>query len=425
MARESTSDHPSETDTHSLRVRWADAASSYLRSRFSSAIQRAAENQLLHICEFRGLALDIASVGTWDFDIKKNEVSGDDRACAIFGAKKNRLSFEEVIDASHPEDREKVRAAVEKILQPGSDGKYFLEHRVLWPEGTIRHVGVKGQVFFTDAEHQNPIRFIGTVTDISDRKAAEQALWRTRDDLARLTEDLERTVQERTSKLRETVADMEKFSHALVHDMRAPLRAMESYAFLLREELKSTGSERIRQYLEHISNASKRLDHLILDALNYSHAVRSDLKLNPVNLHKLIEDMIHSYPSFQSPRANVRIIGELPIVIGNIAGLTQCFSNLLANAVKFVKPNTVARVEIYAENLGSRCRIYVRDNGIGIAKECHERIFDLFQRLHNNYEGTGLGLAIVRKVAGQMGGAAGVESEPGTGSRFWIELGVS
>src|SRR5262249_42782889 len=116
--------------------------------------------------------------------------------------------------------------------------------------------------------------------------------------------------------------------------------------------------------------------------------------------------------------------------------LTQCFSNLLGNAVKFVASGTQPRVRIWTEDgvlpkvthasngtsNGSVVRIWIEDNGIGIAKEAQGRIFDMFQRAHPGYEGTGTGLAIVRKVAERMAGQVGVESEPGKGSRFWLEL---
>ena len=320
-----------------LSGRMADAAASFLRTRFSTAIQRAAKQELSGVAEFRRLALEVANVGTWEFNLKTNEVLGDDLACAIFGAPENLLSFEQVIACTHPEDRQKVRQAVQEILQPGSHGRYEMEHRVVWPDGSLHWVSVKGQVFFA-APQGEPTRFVGTVTDISARKAAEEAIKQTRDDLAKISADLERIVEERTSRLRETVLELEQFSHALVHDMRAPLRAMESYAFLLREEVKETQSQRVRDYLERIRASSRRLDHLILDALNYSQVSREDLPLEAIELEPLLREIIATYPGLQPPRATLEIHGSLPRVLGNLAGLTQCFSNLFSNAVKFVAP---------------------------------------------------------------------------------------
>jgi signal transduction histidine kinase len=109
-------------------------------------------------------------------------------------------------------------------------------------------------------------------------------------------------------------------------------------------------------------------------------------------------------------------------VLGNKAGLTQCFSNLLDNAVKFVPAGKTPRVRVWAEERDEVVRLWVEDNGVGIPREQAERVFGMFQQLDRNYPGTGIGLALVRKVAQRMQGQVGVESEPGNGSRFWLEL---
>ncbi|MFO1501478.1 MAG: ATP-binding protein [Verrucomicrobiota bacterium] len=119
----------------------------------------------------------------------------------------------------------------------------------------------------------------------------------------------------------------------------------------------------------------------------------------------------------------MQIQSPLPCVTGNAAALTQCFSNLLGNAVKFVAPGVVPQVVVRAEEKSDGlARIWVEDNGIGIAKAAHSRIFAMFERLHTAYEGTGIGLALVRKVVKRMNGDVGVESELGKGSRFWVEF---
>jgi signal transduction histidine kinase len=108
--------------------------------------------------------------------------------------------------------------------------------------------------------------------------------------------------------------------------------------------------------------------------------------------------------------------------MGNPALLTQCFSNLLNNALKFVPPGKVPVIRVAAQDLGPRVRIWVDDNGIGIAEDCRDRIFRMFERLDDRFEGTGVGLPLVKKAAERMHGGVGVESQPGQGSRFWLEL---
>ncbi len=121
-------------------------------------------------------------------------------------------------------------------------------------------------------------------------------------------------------------------------------------------------------------------------------------------------------------KTGIRVEGELPIVLGNEPLLAQCFSNLLGNAVKFVGAGVRPRVAVRAEFRDGVARIWVEDNGIGISPQAQKRLFGMFQKLDSDYEGTGVGLAIVRKVAERMGGKVGAESEPGRGSRFWVEL---
>lgn len=276
------------------------------------------------------------------------------------------------------------------------------------------------------------------VRDITEQARHEQALQQARDELARANADLERRVEERTGKLREMIGELEHFSYAIVHDLRAPLRAMQSFADLTEQTLGAQASPAVRDYLQRIRISSERMDALVLDALSYNRAVLENLPLESVDLGSLVEGIIRTYPDFQPPRARVWIEGSLPRVIGNKAGLTQVFSNLLGNAVKFVAPGVHPQVRIRSElpeeassrpnsasghgAPGRPVRVWVEDNGIGIPREWQHRIFDMFQRVQTGYEGTGIGLAIVRKMAERMGGRVGVDSEPGKGSRFWLEL---
>jgi signal transduction histidine kinase len=149
-----------------------------------------------------------------------------------------------------------------------------------------------------------------------------------------------------------------------------------------------------------------------------------ELKLEPVPVQKLVQEIIEANPALQSSQAEITIDEPLPIVLANHAALTQCISNLLGNAVKFVVPGNVPQIRIWADHRNRRVRLWFEDRGIGIEKDAHDRIFQMFQRLDRTgkFEGTGIGLAIVRKAVERMDGKTGVESEPGQGSRFWLEL---
>jgi signal transduction histidine kinase len=218
------------------------------------------------------------------------------------------------------------------------------------------------------------------------------------------------------------VGELEHFSHSITHDMRAPLRAMQGYAEILAEESRESLDQTRRNYLGRIITSAARMDRLIIDALSYSRAVRQEMRLEVVDAGALLRGMVDSYPNLQPPHARIEIAPNIPPVRGNEAGLTQCFSNLLENAVKFVEDDVVPHVVVRPEIRDGRVRLWFEDNGIGIPTELQPRLFSMFQRASKKHEGTGIGLALVRKVTERMEGEVGVESEPGNGSRFWIEL---
>ena len=177
-----------------------------------------------------------------------------------------------------------------------------------------------------------------------------------------------------------------------------------------------------RRYLDLVVQASKRMDSLITDALQYAKIVGGQFPLAPIQPAPLLRSIIESYPLLQAARAEVLVQEPMPSLLANEGCLSQCFSNLLHNAVKFVAPGVRPRVRVWAENRGAFVRLWFEDNGIGISPEHHQRIFGMFQQLSRDYEGTGIGLALVRKVTERMGGQVGVESELGQGSRFWVEI---
>src|SRR6185369_3816071 len=258
--------------------------------------------------------------------------------------------------------------------------------------------------------------------DITDRIRKEQTLRKVQDELLKLNDDLERRVQIRTAELAETVAELEAFSYSITHDLRAPLRSMQSFATLLEQDCSAEISPLGEDYIRRIVTSARRMDHLIQDVLTYSRMARSDLHLDTIDTEHLVQGIIESYPAFQSPGANIQVVRPLLRVLANEAALTQCLANLISNAIKFVVPGEAPRVIIWSEALGDKVRVYVRDHGIGIPTRHQERIFGIFQRLSKSYEGTGIGLSIVKKAAERMGGSVGLQSEPGQGSTFWVEL---
>jgi signal transduction histidine kinase len=249
--------------------------------------------------------------------------------------------------------------------------------------------------------------------------------WRLLREVTQRAQELENRVTERTRQLHSMVEDLEAFSYSVSHDLRSPLRAMVGFASLALERGGEGLESGVRDYLQKIINSAARADQLVRDVLTYSRVSRREVELVPIDLERLLrEQVIPQSPAFQPPRAEIELRSPLLPVMGNEACLGQCLTNLLSNATKFVLPGTIPRLQIWAEPRDGQVRIWVTDNGIGIESTNLTRIFRIFERVHSTqeYEGTGIGLAIVRKAAERMGGSVGVESEPGTGSKFWIQL---
>jgi signal transduction histidine kinase len=244
---------------------------------------------------------------------------------------------------------------------------------------------------------------------------------RLREAMAEANANLEKTVKTRTVEMQELINELEHFSYTITHDMRAPLRAMQGFATILKEDHPDLPVD-ASEHLDNIINSARRMDRLITDALSYNKAVRQEVAAVPVDVRKLVNEMLPSYPLFQMPHARIEIAENLPRVLANEAGLTQCVSNILDNAIKFAKPGEQPRVRIWSENDKGVARIWFEDNGIGIPDDFKPRVFDMFQRASKTHEGTGIGLALVRKVVERMGGKAGCESQVGEGTRFWLEL---
>jgi len=232
------------------------------------------------------------------------------------------------------------------------------------------------------------------------------------------------TVAERTAQLEETIAELEAFSYSISHDMRSSLRVMQSYAQGLLEDYGSRLDADGLAALDRILRACTRLDVQIRDLLLYSRIAKSQIELKPIPLRPLIEDLLEQHPEFGARRHCFKVEYPLHTVRGNATYLIQCFTNLLGNALKFVNAGMVPAIRIRSERAGGKVRVSVSDNGIGIAADQFNRIFQLFGRVHpeSAYPGTGLGLAIVKKAIVRMGGETGVKSEFGQGSEFWFTL---
>jgi PAS domain S-box-containing protein len=262
------------------------------------------------------------------------------------------------------------------------------------------------------------------VRDITARRQTERELEEARAELARHAAELEGIVRIRTAELRLSNSQLETFVFSIAHDLRAPLRAMQGFCQLLVEEHAPNLNQQGRDYAKFVGDAAKQMDRQLTDLLAFSHVSQQTIELVPVALGDVVGSALAGCDAeIRSSHARIENVPPWPIVMAHASTLRQVLVNLIGNAIKFVAariPHFVLRAEIRPQGT---VRVWVEDNGIGIPAKYHDRIFQVFQRLHTHaYSGTGIGLAIVQKGVERMGGRAGVASTPGEGSQFWIEL---
>lgn len=268
---------------------------------------------------------------------------------------------------------------------------------------------------WTDGEIKLLEDVIARVWPLVERARQEEALMAER-------QSLEERVKERTATLQETIAELESYSYSISHDLRAPLRAIQTYSSILTSEHGAQLSDDAREFLRRIIVASDRMDRLIRDVLVYSRVTRQEMPLERIELGSFIAGVVESYPNLRGANATIEIATPLAAASANASALTQCVANLLENAIKFARPGVKPHVRVWTTEANGKVQLHLRDNGIGVAEEAQGKIFGIFYQADPRVEGTGIGLAVVRKAAERMGGTVSVTSAPGQGSTFVVEL---
>jgi signal transduction histidine kinase len=271
--------------------------------------------------------------------------------------------------------------------------------------------------------------------EISGRKRAQKALSEAKAALADEAVLLERLVAARTAELTSINRQLEAFVYTIAHDLRAPLRSMTAFSDMLVKEEPSL-TESGQDYARRIKKSARFMDSLLTDLLAFSHITQEGIVLGQVNLQTSVhEALARLEKEIQEKNGRVEAPGPWPSVLAHAPTLNQVLFNLLNNALKFGRPGVPPLIRIWTDearlpaansnhsSLAPAIRVWIEDNGVGIAPEHYQQIFSLFLQLQRDvYEGTGVGLAIVKTGIERMGGRVGVDSTPGQGSRFWFEL---
>ncbi len=356
----------------------------------------------------------ISPVGIFRTDANGITTYVNPKWCTISGLSAEQALGDGWLDAVHPDDRERIHGGWQESAQLRHSS--FADYRFVRPDGTL--AWVMGQAApEVDAENQI-IGYVGTITDITERKRAE-------DEIRQLNAELELRVQKRTAQLRAANKELESFSYSVSHDLHAPLRAISGFSAIIARRHRASLNEEGQHYVDNIVQASERMGQLIDDLLTYARLGRSGVRREPVSLARLLGELTRNMQAhLNQNHGDLTICDDLPIVAGDRTLLSQIFTNLLENALLYHKPDVPPQVCVTYHHEDAHAVIEVRDNGIGIPPEYYEKIFDMFQRLHTEeeYPGTGIGLATVKKSVELLGGSVWVASKVGEGSTFFVRL---
>ncbi|RPJ78813.1 MAG: hypothetical protein EHJ94_08935, partial [Deltaproteobacteria bacterium] len=287
-------------------------------------------------------------------------------------------------------------AAVEKSQKDGTDIQ-SVEYRVTCKNSEQKNVIISGSTF---QEY-----FLATFIDLTALKQAEKSLEKTLADLEKSN------------------AELEQFAYVASHDLQEPLRAAVGFLQLLQSKYKNQLDEKGHHYIERAVKAGHRMQSLINDLLKISRVNTPNTTFIPADLTKILEETLEYLQSTITEKNGDVTYSKLPTLMVDQDQIQGLFQNLIINALKYNK-HPKPTIEIGYEDKGHEYLFYVKDNGIGISKESHEKIFMIFQRLHarQEYSGSGIGLALCKKIVERHQGIIWVESEPGKGSTFYFTL---
>lgn len=364
---------------------------------------------------------EFANIGTWDWNIETDSLFWSDRIWPLFGYEKEATdtTYDNFMSAIHPDDRERVSNAVSRCIE--NEEEYDIEHRVVWPDGSIHWLHESGDVLRSASGM--PLHMLGVVQDVTSRKEAEQMLIEARED----AETANRAKSQ--------------FLSSMSHELRTPMNAIMGFGQLLNMEIERPLSESQQENVTEIMKASDHLLELINEVLDFAkiEAGRIDLSVEDVLLgNVVIESLQLILPLAERRGITVDVFrGDTEISIDELAHdsnvvradytrTKQVIINLLSNAVKYNTEN--GKITIKCEKYDKHTiRVSVTDTGNGLDQEQQAQLFTAFNRLgaeNSGIEGTGIGLVITQNVVELMGGRISVESEPGVGSTFWFELPI-
>lgn len=346
--------------------------------------------------EARLLALSIDLLGAAGFDgyLKLHNPAWN----RTLGYDDDELATTPYLDLIHPDDQAAARSVIERMASGGTTIEFVC--RIRRRDGMWRHILWSGQ----GAPEDGCFYVVGK--DVTERRRLDQEL------------------ENRAERLERINAELQDFAYIASHDLSEPLRMITSYLQLLQRRYEGQLDETADEFIHYAVDGAERMKLLIDDLLQYSRIGSVEVQRAPVDADAVLAGVLRSLEGAILERGATVTAGRLGVVNGDATQIGQLLQNLVANAIKFARPDVPAEVHVEAIEEPREWHVVVRDNGIGIEPRNAERIFKMFGRLHarEEYAGTGIGLAICRRIADRHSGRIWVESSPGSGSSFHVSI---
>jgi PAS domain S-box-containing protein len=347
----------------------------------------------------------------YEWDIVENVNYWSEGFETLFGHSRSeeKMPTESWTENLHPEEKEGLFAAAQEAFR-NKKTSLSREMRFRCADGTYKTVFDKLAILYSP--NGRPLKMVGAMQDISDRKKSELAI-----------RELNKQLNKRAEELARSNEELERFAYVASHDLQEPLRMVSSFLQLLQKKYDTQLDEKANQYIEFAVDGAERMKRLILDLLEYSRVGSNKEQNADLNMNDIISVILKDFDTEREKSGAIVTVSSLPTIRANKTQIMQLFQNLVSNAFKY---NTaeVPEIMISVEDKGNRWQFHIKDNGIGIDERFKEKVFVIFQRLHNKnqFSGTGIGLAICKKIVERHGGDIWVQSEPGCGSTFYFTI---
>jgi PAS domain S-box-containing protein len=342
----------------------------------------------------------------WDWNLIDNTMWWHESFKSAYGYSESECGHDSIwwFEYMHPEDKERVSSEIYMAINSGREF-WSSEYRFRRSDGSYAHVLDRGFIIYD--EGGRPLRVIGAMMDITERKQVEQSLIM------------------KTAELERSNTELEQFAYVASHDLQEPLRMVASYTQLLARRYKGKLDANADEFISFAVDGATRMQLLINDLLEYSRVGRKNKEFAVIDCEIVFDQTISNLRAAIMETSAIITHDSLPTVMADDVQLCRLFQNLIGNAIKYHRQQEdPPRVHVSAKLEGNEWVFSVKDNGIGIDPKHFERIFVIFQRLHRKeeYSGTGIGLAICKKIIERHKGRIWVESQVGKGATFYFSL---